>query len=83
MANAKAMGPDNLSAEASSRILAAFHGIILRIWQERFDLSFWQDLAYGLTVAERKTDTMVMRPPHHAREDLEIVTAGQRYAQTD
>ena len=35
--------------------------------------------AYGLTVAERKTETMVMRPPHHAQEDLEIVTAGQRY----
>ena len=26
---------------------------------------------------------MVMRPPHHAQEDLEIVAAGQRYAQTD
>ena len=42
MANAKAMGPDNLPAEllklggrASSRLLAAFHGIILRIWQKR------------------------------------------------
>ena len=39
--------------------------------------------AYGLTVAERKTETMVMRPPHHAQEDLEIVAAGQRYAQTE
>ena len=36
--------------------------------------------AYGLTVAERKTETMVMRPPHHAQEGLEIVAAGQRYA---
>ena len=34
-------------------------------------------------MAERKTETMVMRPPHHAQEDLEIVAAGQRYAQTD
>ena len=39
--------------------------------------------AYGLTVAERKTETMMMRPPHHAQEDLEIVAAGQRYAQTE
>ena len=39
--------------------------------------------AYGLTVAERKTETMVMRPPHHAQEDLKIVAASQRYAQTD
>ena len=39
--------------------------------------------AFGLTVAERKTETMVMRPPHHAQEDLEIVAAGQRYAQTE
>ena len=39
--------------------------------------------AYGLTVAERKTETMVMRPPHYAQADLEIVAAGQRYAQTD
>ena len=36
--------------------------------------------AYGPTVVERKTETMVMRPPHHAQEDLEIVAAGQRYA---
>ena len=42
MADAKAMGLDNLPAEllklgvkASSRLLAAFHGIILRIWKER------------------------------------------------
>ena len=41
MANAKAMGPGNLPAEllklgvrASSHLLVAFHGIILRIWQE-------------------------------------------------
>ena len=39
--------------------------------------------AYGLTVAEKKTETMVMRPPHHAQDDLEIEAAGQRYAQTD
>ena len=39
--------------------------------------------AYGLTVEERKTETMVMHPPHHAQEDLEIVTAGQRYGQTE
>ena len=39
--------------------------------------------AYGLTVAERKTETMVMRPPHHVQEDLQIVAAGQRYAQTE
>ena len=32
--------------------------------------------AYGLTLAK----TMIMRPPHHAQEDLEIVAAGQRYA---
>ena len=38
---------------------------------------------YRLTVAERKTETMVTRPPHHAQEDLEIVAAGQRYAQTE
>ena len=35
--------------------------------------------AYGLTVAERKTEAMVMRP----QEVLEIVAAGQRYAQTE
>ena len=35
--------------------------------------------AYGLTVAERKTETMIMRPLHHAQEGLEIVAAGQRY----
>ena len=39
--------------------------------------------AYGLTVAERKTETMIMRPPHQEQERLEIVTAGQRYAQTE
>ena len=26
---------------------------------------------------------MIMRPPRHAQEDLEIVAAGQRYAQTE
>ena len=42
MANAKAMGPDYLPAEllklgvrASSPLLIAFHGIIIRIWKER------------------------------------------------
>ena len=42
MASAKAMGPYNLLAEqfklgvrTSSRLLAAFHGSILRIWQDR------------------------------------------------
>ena len=39
--------------------------------------------AYVLTVAERKTETMVMRPLHHAREGLEIVAAGRRYAQIE
>ena len=39
--------------------------------------------AYGLTVAERKTETMIMRPPHHAQEGLKIVTVSQRYAQTE
>ena len=40
--------------------------------------------AYGLTVVEeRKTETMVMCPPHHAQEDHEIVVPGQRYAQTE
>ena len=29
--------------------------------------------AYGLTVAERKTETMVMRPPHHAQEYLSLI----------
>ena len=39
--------------------------------------------AYGLAESERKTETMVMRPPHHAQEHLEIVAAGQRYTQTE
>ena len=50
MANAKAMGPNNLTAEllrlgvrASSRLLAAFHGTILRIWQERMVPQLWKD----------------------------------------
>ena len=33
--------------------------------------------AYGLTVAERKAETMVMGPPDHTQEDFEIVAAGQ------
>ena len=50
MANAKAVVPDNLPAEllklgvsASSRLLVAFHGIILRIWQERTVPQLWKD----------------------------------------
>ena len=39
--------------------------------------------AYGFTVAKRKTKTMIMRPPHHAQEGLEIVALGQSYAQTE
>ena len=38
---------------------------------------------YGLPMAERKTETIIMRPPHNAQEGLEIVVAGQRYAQTE
>ena len=38
---------------------------------------------YGVTVEERKTETKIMRPPHHAQEDLEKVAAGLRYAQTE
>ena len=50
MANAKAMGPDNLPAEllklgvrASSTLLDAFHGISLRIWEERRVPQVWKD----------------------------------------
>ena len=50
MANAKAMRPDNTPAEllklgvrASSRLLAALHGIVLRIWQERTVPQLWKD----------------------------------------
>ena len=39
--------------------------------------------AYGLTVAETKTETMVMRPPGHVAEDLRMEAAGQRYKQTE
>ena len=39
--------------------------------------------AYGLTVAERKKETMVIRPRHHAQEGREIVAVGQRYTQTE
>ena len=49
MANANAMGLDNLPAEllnlgirASFRLLAAFHGIILRIWQEQTVPQLWK-----------------------------------------
>ena len=48
MPNANAMGLDNLPAEllklgvrVSSRLLAAFHGIILRSWQERTVTQLW------------------------------------------
>ena len=37
----------------------------------------------GLTVAETKTEAMVILPPQHAQEGLEIVAAGQRYARTE
>ena len=50
MANAKAMGPNNRPAEllkpgvrVSSRLLAAFHGVILRIWQEQTVPQPWKD----------------------------------------
>ena len=50
MTNAKAMGPDNLPAElfklgvrASSRLLVAFYGIILRIWKEQKVPQLWKD----------------------------------------
>ena len=32
-------------------------------------------VVYELIVVEKKTETMVMRPPHHAQEGLEIVVA--------
>ena len=61
MANAKAMGPDNLPAEllklgvrASPRLLAAFHGIILRIWQERTVPQLWKDAV--IQVFRKKKD---------------------------
>lgn len=38
---------------------------------------------YGLTVAKRKTETMVMRPLHHAQEDFEIMAAGERFSLTE
>ena len=50
MVNAEEMGPNNPPAElfklgvrASSRFVAAFHGIILRIWQERTVPQPWKD----------------------------------------
>ena len=50
MANAKAMGPYNLPAEllklgvrASTRLLVAFHGIILLNWQEWTVSQLWKD----------------------------------------
>ena len=39
--------------------------------------------AYGLTMAERKTKTINMRPPYNAQEGLEIMAAGLRFAQTE
>ena len=33
-----------LGARASSRLLAAFHGIILRLWQERTVPQLWEDV---------------------------------------
>ena len=61
MANAKAMGPDNLPAEplklgvrANSRLLTAFHGIILRIWQEETVPQLWKDAV--IQVLHKKKD---------------------------
>ena len=39
--------------------------------------------AYGLTVVETKTETMVMRSPDHVAEDLRVEAAGQRYKQPE
>ena len=61
MANAKAMGPDNLPAEllklgvrASSPLLIAFHGIIIRIWKERTVPQLWKDAV--ILVLHKKKD---------------------------
>ena len=34
-------------------------------------------------MTERKTETIIMRQPHHAQHDLDITAAGRRYAQTE
>ena len=61
VANAKEMRPDNLPAEllklgvrAISRLLATFHGIILRIWQERTVPQLWKDAV--IQVLHKKKD---------------------------
>ena len=61
MANAKAMGPDNLPVEllelgvrASFCLLAAFHGIILRIWHERTVPQLWKGAV--IQVLHKKKD---------------------------
>lgn len=53
MANAKAMGPDNPPADllkiwvrASSCLIAVFHGVILRIWQEQKAPQPWKDAVF-------------------------------------
>ena len=62
VANAKEMRPDNLPAEllklgvrAISRLLATFHGIILRIWQERTVPQLWKDAV--IQVLHKKKDS--------------------------
>ena len=39
--------------------------------------------AFGLTVSEKKTETMVLRPPGEPAQQLIIQAAGQRYAQKE
>ena len=39
--------------------------------------------AFGLTVSEKKTDTMVLRPPGEPTQQLMIQAVRQRYAQKE
>ena len=39
--------------------------------------------AFGLTVSEKKTETMVLRPPEESAQQLMIQSAEQRYAQKE
>ena len=39
--------------------------------------------AFGLTVSEKKTETMCMPPPRTSTATVEVEAAGQRYRQTD
>ena len=39
--------------------------------------------AFGLTVSEKKTETIVLRPPGEPAQQLMIQAAGQRYAQKE